>query len=425
MDPWLIAQIIIIIILLMFSAFFSACETGFTSSNRIRLKTLADDGNKRAEKVLLLLEKYDRFISTDLIGNNLVNILSTSISTVLFIKIAHECGWDESLGTTLSTIIMTMLILTFGEVLPKAIAKTMPEKIAMFCYPLIKFLTYLFFPISIIFENLQKFAIRLFKGKKEETITESELLTIIDEIEEEGKIKPYEKELISSAIKFDDIEVKEIVTPRKEIVAINENATIEEIHQVFKDSKFTRLPIYNGTIDNIIGILNEKDFYQEIMDIENHPEKDFKIKDYMQPVHFFYDEQKISIVFRQFKENKFHMAVVLDQFDGTLGIITLEDVLEELVGEIFDESDEIFEETQEVQEGQFVVSGKEMLFDAFDTMEINIDDDLENQTVNAWACQKLDHIPVSGDNFLFNDEWRVVILAANKKGAINLRFEKL
>lgn len=425
MDPSLIVQIIIIIILIVFSAFFSGCETAFTSANKIRLKTLADEGNKRAEKVLNMLEKYDRFISTDLIGNNLVNIMSTSIATVLFIKIALDNHWDENVGTTLSTIVMTILVLTFGEVLPKGIAKAMPEKMAMFCYPLIKFLTYVFLPISIIFEKMQKLALRLFKGKKENSFTEDELLTIIDEIEEEGKIKPYEKELISSAIKFDDIEVKEIVTPRKEIVAISDEATIEEIHDVFKESKFTRLPIYNGTIDNIIGILNEKDFYQEIMDREDNPNKEFNVKEIMQPIHFFYDEAKISIVFRQFKENKFHMAVVLDQYDGTLGLITLEDVLEELVGEIFDESDEIFEETQEVQEGQFVVAGKEMLFDAFDTMEIEISDDLENQTVNAWASQNLGHIPFSGDNFLYNDEWKITILSANKKGAISLRFEKI
>ncbi len=425
MDPSLIVQIIIIIILVVFSAFFSGCETAFTSSNKIRLKTLADEGNKRAEKVLIMLEKYDRFISTDLIGNNLVNIMSTSIATVLFIKIALDNHWDENVGTTLSTVVMTIIVLTFGEVLPKGIAKAMPEKIAMFCYPLIKFLTYVFLPISIIFEKMQKLALSLFKSKNENSITEDELLTIIDEIEEEGKIKPYEKELISSAIKFDDIEVKEIVTPRKEIVAISDDSTIEEIHDVFKESKFTRLPIYNGTIDNIIGILNEKDFYQEIMDREDHPNKEFNVKEIMQPIHFFYDEAKISIVFRQFKENKFHMAVVLDQYDGTLGLITLEDVLEELVGEIFDETDEIFEETQEVQEGQYIVAGKEMLFDAFDTMEIEIGDDLENQTVNAWASQNLGHIPFSGDNFLYNDEWKITILSASKKGAISLRFEKI
>lgn len=421
MDPSRIWQIIIIIILVIFSAFFSGCETAFTSASRIKLKTIADEGNKRADGVLKLLERYDRFISTVLIGNNIVNITASTISTIIFIAAVNDSG----LGTTLSTIVMTLTILTFGEVLPKGVAKAMPEKLAILFYYPIKFLTYIFIPVSIIFENLQKLVLRLFKHKTKDSMTEEELLTIIDEFEEEGNIKSYEKDLITSAIKFDDIEVKKIVTPRKEIVAIEESFTIEQIHQVFKDSRFTRLPIYKGTIDTIIGILNEKDFYQEIMDREKNPNKEFNIKRIMQPIHFFYDEQKISIVFRRFKEDKFHMAAVLDQFDGTLGIITLEDVLEELVGEIFDENDEIFNETRELQEGQYVVSGKEMLFDAFDTMEIEIPDELENQTVNAWASQNLDHLPYSGDNFLYNDDWRITILSANKKGATSVKFEKI
>ncbi len=422
MDPY---QVIAIIVLLCCSAFFSATETAYTSSSRIRLKTLSDDGNARAGKVLDLLDKYDRFISTVLIGNNIVNILSTSIATILFINIAHQNNLDESVGTTLSTVVMTLLVLTFGEVLPKGIAKTFPEKLAMLTYPIIKFLTYVFLPFSFLFESLQKLVLRLFKKKTtDNAITEDELLTIIDEIEEEGKIKPYEKELISSAIKFDDIEVKEIVTPRKSIVAVKEGMTIDEIHALFKESKYTRLPIYKDSIDNIIGVLNEKDFYQVLMDCEIDKEK-FDIREIMTPVHFFYDEAKISIVFREFKEGKYHMAIVLDQYDGTLGLVTLEDVLEELVGEIFDESDEIFSETVETQEGQYTVSGKEMLFDAFEIMEIEIDDELENQTVNAWVSQCLGRIPYSGDNFLYKDSWKITVLSASKKGAISVRFEEL
>lgn len=419
MDPFQI--IFIIIILIICSAFFSASETAYTSSNKIRLKTLADDGNKKAEKVLLLLEKYDRFISTILIGNNIVNITASSLATILFVSIA-----GDAYGPTISTIVMTLIVLTFGEVLPKSFAKNFPERLAMLFYPIVKLCTYVFLPLCIIFEFLQKLMLKLFKKKNSnDVMTEDELLTIIDEIEEEGKIKPYEKELISSAIKFDDIEVKEIITPRKSIIAIEEGQSVEEIHEVFKNSKFTRLPIYKDSIDNIIGILNEKDFYQVLMDNEIKNES-FSIRDIMNPVHFFYDEQKISIVFKKFKEEKYHMAIVLDQYDGTLGLVTLEDVLEELVGEIFDENDEIFDETVEVQEGQFIVSGKEMIYDTFEFIEIEIDEDLENQTVNAWICQQLGRIPSSGDNFLYkNDEWKITVLSAGKKGANTVRFEKL
>lgn len=418
MDPF---QIIFIIILIICSAFFSASETAYTSSNKIRLKTLADDGNKKAEKVLLLLEKYDRFISTILIGNNIVNITASSLATIIFTYIAGEIY-----GPTISTIVMTLIVLTFGEVLPKSFAKNYPERLAMLFYPIVKLCSYIFFPLCVIFEFLQKLMLKLFKKKSsDEVMTEDELLTIIDEIEEEGKIKPYEKELISSAIKFDDIEVKEIITPRKSIIAIEEGQSVEEIHEIFKNSKFTRLPIYKDSIDNIIGILNEKDFYQVLMDNEINNEN-FSIRDIMNPVHFFYDEQKISIVFKKFKEEKYHMAIVLDQYDGTLGLVTLEDVLEELVGEIFDENDEIFDETVEVQEGQFIVSGKEMIYDTFEFIEIEIDEDLENQTVNAWICQQLGRIPSSGDNFLYkNDEWKITVLSAGKKGANTVRFEKL
>ena len=420
MDPLQIIQIVIIVLLIIGSAFFSASETAYTSSSKIRLKTLADDGNKKAEKVLAFLEKYDRFISTVLIGNNIVNIMSASLATVFFVALV-----GQDLGPTLSTIVMTLVVLTFGEVLPKSLAKNFPERMAMIFYPVLKTLSYIFFPLCIVFESLQKLMLKLFKKKgDDDIITEDELLTIIDEIEEEGKIKPYEKELISSAIKFDDIEVKEIVTPRKSIIAVEESFTVEEIHKIFKESKYTRLPVYKDTIDNVIGILNEKDFYQIMMDNEINNE-DFNIREVMTPVHFFYDEQKISIVFKRFKEERYHMAIVLDQYDGTLGLITLEDVLEELVGEIFDETDEIFDETVETQEGQFVVSGKEMLYDAFEIIEIEIEEDLENQTVNAWVCQQLGRIPSSGDNFLYKDEWKITVLSASKKGANSVRFERL
>ena len=241
MDPSLIS-IILIIILVILSAFFSSCETAYTSANKIRLKTLADDGNKKAGKVLSLMENYDRFISTVLIGNNIVNILSTSLSTVLFVHLVITNGWgDDSLGTTLATIIMTVVILIFGEFIPKGLAKNFPEFFSMLYYPIIKFLTYLFLPISFLLEGIQKLFMKILHKKSEsETITEDELLTIIDEIEEENKIKPYEKDLISCAIKFDDIEVKDLITPRNKITAIEENYSVEKIHNVFKESKYSR-----------------------------------------------------------------------------------------------------------------------------------------------------------------------------------------
>ncbi len=412
--------IIVIIICVLLSAFFSGAETAYTSVNRIKLKTDADDGNKKAIAVLNTIEKYDRLLSTILIGNNIVNILSASLATVLFtLRFGDNGSW-------ISTLVMTLIVITFGEILPKGFAKNHAEGIAKLINPILKGLIYIFFPLSWCFEQLSRGVNALFKvRKKDESITEDDLLTIIDEIEEEGKIKPYEKDLISSAIKFDDIEVKDIVTPRKDLTAIEVSYTTDEIHKVFEDSKFTRIPVYEGTIDNIIGILHEKDFYSWMIKNDN---ESFKIRKVMQSVHFVSQETKISIAFKMFKDQHFHMAIVLDQFDSTLGLITLEDIIEELVGEIFDETDEIFEETKMIDEDHYSVSGKEILNDAFDIINIEIDeeDDIDlNQTVNSWLCSIFGKIPSSGDNFIFQDKWKVSVKSATRKGAKEVLFERL
>ena len=411
----------IIIVLVVFSAFFSASETAFTSCNKIKLKTQADDGDKKAQAVLNTIEKYDRLLSTILIGNNIVNIASASIATVVFVKHFGD------LGSTLSTVIMTIIVLIFGEVLPKNLAKNHAEAMAKFFHPIIKLLIYIFIPFSWLLGKLANLVSKLFKAKREDSdsLDEDDLLTIIDEIEEEGKIKPYEKDLISSAIKFDDIEVKDIVTPRKDVVAVNTEMTVDEVRQIFEESKYTRIPVYEDTIDNIIGILHEKDFYSFL--IRN--EEDFKIKKIMQQATFVSQETKISIVFKMFKDKRVHMAIVLDQFDSTLGIITLEDIIEELVGEIFDETDEIFEEVRQIEEGVYLVSGKELVNDAFDIIGIEIEDEIEdfdlNQTINSWLSKEFGKLPTSGDNFLFLEQWKVTVKSASKKGAKEVEIMKV
>lgn len=412
-------QIILIIILLIFSAFFSGAETAYTSINRIKLKTSADNGDIRAKKVLKASENYDRLISTLLIGNNIVNIFSASIATVLFVNLYGENGaW-------ISTIVMTLIVLVFSEVLPKAIAKEKPEYFAGLCNPLVVILTYVFLPLSFVLEQIKRLFSFIFKKKAEsETFSEKELLTIFDELEEEGKIKPYENELIASAIKFDDIEVKEILTPRNEVIGVDINATFEEVYNIFQESRYTRIPVYHETIDNIVGMLHEKNFFKFLIENENNLDQ-FDVKKIMSDVFFLSEETKISVALKIFQEKKTHMGIVLDQFDGTLGIVTLEDIIEELVGEIFDETDEIFEEIKQLDENNYIVSGKEMLFDAFDTMGIDIDDEEENQTINSWLGREFGRIPTSGDNFLYQDEWKIIVVSANKKGAIQVRFSRI
>ena len=414
-------QIFIIIVLVILSAFFSSAETAFTSCNRIRLKTEADDGDKASEDVLNLLETYDRFLSTVLIGNNIVNIASASLATVLFTVYFHENG------SWISTITMTVIVLIFGEVIPKGIAKNNAEVMAKFYLPIIKVLIFVFFPISWLLELLSSLFNKIVKSEENsDALTEDELLTIIDEIEEEGMIKPYEKDLISSAIKFDDIEVKDIVTPRKNITAIDMEMTKEEIIAIFDESKYTRIPVYSGTVDNIIGILHEKDFFSNII-----KEEEFIVTKIMKPAHYVSQEAKVSAIFKMFKDQGFHMAIVLDQFDSTLGLITLEDIIEELVGEIFDETDEIFEEIKKLDDNHYRVSGREMVQDAFDIIGIEVDDKDEedeldlNQTINSWLSCEFGALPSSGDNFIFQDEWKIKVLSATRKGAKEVEFERI
>lgn len=415
--------LIIIVICIILSAFFSASETAYTSVNKIRLKTQAENGDKRAQGVLDTIEKYDRLISTILIGNNIVNIASASLATVFFTKYLQDNG------SWISTIVMTIVVLIFGEVCPKGFAKNHAEGISKLVNPIVKVMIYIFLPLSVLLESLSKLVNKLFKGhSNDDSISEEELLTIIDEIEDEGKIKPYEKDLITSAIKFDDIEVKDIVTPRKSLTAIDVLMTVDEIHKIFEESKFTRIPVYSGSIDNVIGILHEKDFYSYLIKNENN---EFKMSEVMQPPHFVSQETKISVAFKTFKDQQFHMAIVLDQFDSTLGIITMEDIIEELVGEIFDETDEIFEETTQIDEDHYSVSGKEILGDALEIMNIELketDEENEtdlNQTVNSWLCGIFGRLPTSGDNFIFQDEWKVKVKSATRKGAIEVEFERI
>ena len=416
--------IVVIVVCVILSAFFSASETAYTSVNKIRLKTQAENGDKKSEKVLKTIDKYDRLISTILIGNNIVNITAATCATIVFSR-----HMSPETSSWVSTLVMTIIVLIVGEVCPKSFAKLHSEGVVRFVNPIIRFLIYIFLPFSWLLEQISRFFNMLFKGKKvDDKFSEDELLTIIDEIEDEGIIKPYEKDLITSAIKFDDIEVKDIVTPRKDIVAIEVTSSVEEIHKVYEESKFTRIPVYRDTIDNIIGILHEKDFYSYLL---NNMDKEFKISEIMRPVHFVSQETKISVIFKKFRDEQFHMAVVLDQFDSTLGLIAMEDIVEELVGEIFDETDEIIEETKEVDENHFLVDGREILSDALEIMDIELKDEDEedptdlNQTINSWLCSIFGRLPTAGDNLIFQDDWKVMVKTANRKGAISVEFERI
>ncbi len=386
MDPAL--QIAIIVFCIIMSAYFSATETAFNTLNKIRVKTLAEKGNKKANLVLKLSDKYDTLLSTILIGNNIVNILASSLATVLCIDLLKD-GSLAAWASAISTIVLTLVILTFGEISPKTVAKRMPEKFALFAAPLINALIYLLLPLTFIFGQLQKLLSVIFKVDDDKGMTEEELISIIEEAEEEGDINKEESTLIKSAIEFNELEVSDIFTPRIDITAASKDSTREEIANLFTESGYSRLPIYEDDLDNVIGILYYKDFYTIPFE---------SIDEIMKPVIYVAKTQKISDLMKELQEKQLHLAVVMDEFGSTAGLVTLEDIIEEIVGEIWDEHDEKVIEIEEIAEKEYIVSGKANISKFFDTLDI--DEEPEAQTVNGWVMTALGRIPAEGDTFI-------------------------
>ena len=381
-------KIAIIVACIIMSGFFSATETAFSTFNRIRVKNLAEKGNKRAERVISLSDNYDALITTILIGNNIVNILCAALGTLVFVDILHG---NQDLATTLSTIVITLAVLIFGEISPKSIAKRRPESFAMFACAPIYMLYIVFYPLSFIFKKWQNLLAKMFKSDEDKGITEEELVSIIEEAEESGDIDEDESELIKSAIEFNDLEVADIFTPRIDITSLPVDADRETIEKQFEESGYSRIPVYDGDLDNIVGILYHKDYYMTDFD------KESPITEILKPVIFVTKTQKIGDVLKDLQEKQLHLAIVTDEYGSTAGIVTLEDIIEEIVGEIWDEHDERIEEIKQIGEGEYIISGKanlEKVFDMFD-----IDDEPEVLTVNGWAMTILGRIPQEGDSF--------------------------
>ena len=390
-------MLIIIAFCVIMSAYFSATETAFSTFNRIRMKNMAEKGNKSAELVLKLSDKYDSLISTILIGNNIVNILASSLATLVFVSWIVGGGiGDDGLATTLSTIAMTLLVLIFGEITPKTLAKQFPEKFCLFSAPIINFISYILFPFTYIFGGLQKLLSLIFKPEEDKGMTEEELISIIEEAEEEGGLDEEESTLIKSAIEFNELEVGAILTPRIDITAVSADISKVELAKVFSESGYSRVPIYEGDLDNITGIVYYKDFFTDAFQTST------PISAIIKPVMYVTKTQKISDLLKELQEKQLHLAVVSDEYGSTAGIVTLEDIIEEIVGEIWDEHDEIFNEIEEVAEGEYVVSGKANIDKLFDELEIDIDEEDEStdaETVNGWAMDILGKIAEEGDTF--------------------------
>lgn len=372
------------------SAYFSATETAFSSLNKTRIKTLAEDGHKRAKLVLKLSNDYDRLISTILIGNNIVNILAASLGTLMFVKLL-----GEDIGATVSTVVVTVVVLIFGEISPKSIAKDFPEKFAMFSAPIIQFLIWILTPLNFLFWLWKKFLSLFLKKKDDEKLSQAELLMFVEEVQEGGSIDTNEGHLLRNAIEFGDLKAEDILTHRVDLEALPVDATPEEVAEQFENSKFSRLPVYKEDIDHIVGILHLKDFYG-INGITTQP-----ISEIMTPPLYIHRTEKISDLLKQLQTTKSHMAVVVDEYGGTLGIVTMEDILEELVGDIWDEHDDVLEDVRNIGYDTYRVNCS-MSMDDF-CQQFDIDAQSESSTVNGWISEQLDKIPEKGDKFSYKN----------------------
>ena len=402
--------LIAIIILVLLSSFFSSTETAYTSLNVIKVKSLAQK-NKNYQRVLSLYERYDKLISTILVGNNIVNISASSLSILFFQKVLTE-GANYSL---VSTVVMTVAVLIFGEITPKMLAKAMPEKMASFSYPLMIFFYYVLYPLTLVFGGIGALVGKIFKVKNEDVITDDELITIVNEAEEDGTLKEEESNLIRSAIEFDDLEVKDVLIPRINVVSVSLDAEKSEIKKLFENERYSRLPVYDGNIDSIVGIIHQKDFYR------NYSKKDFDIKNIMQEVVFVVEHTKISALLRKLQLKKMHMAVVLDEYGGTMGIVTVEDIIEELVGEIYDEYDDFDEEIVKNEDGTYLVNCKMSLDDFFEHFDL-VDEveQFDANTVGGFVAEQFGELPIAGKEFNYQN-LTVKVLKATRKKVIEVK----
>lgn len=406
-------QITFLVVLVFLSAFFSATETAFSSLNKIKLKNLANSGNKRAVKTYALADDYSTLLSTILVGNNIVNILASSLATVLFVSLV-----GEDLGVTYSTIIMTIIVLIFGEVTPKTVAKEIPEKFAMAVTPVISVLMVVFKPITIVFDLIKKLFSIFFKVKSDDDgYSSDEFITIVEEAHNDGGMDDHEADLLTNAIEFTELDVKDILTPRVDVIAVDVEDSIEEIEQLYRETGFSRLPVYRDSIDNIIGVLHEKDFYHLY-----YAKTDKNIEQIVKNVLYTSPHVKVPSLLRTLQSSKLHLAVVIDEYGGTSGIITMEDILEELVGEIYDEHDQVEEFFQKVNDTTYLVKGETDVDDMFDYFGIDCKEEFDFNTVSGWVINHCNCIPNIGYDFV-SDNLHVTVTNADQKKVIEIKVE--
>jgi CBS domain containing-hemolysin-like protein len=401
-----IILLVVLIVLMCFSAFFSATEMAFSSLNRIKLKGLAEK-SKRARLALKLLEVYDQILSTVLIGNNIVNIATSALATAILI------GIFGNMGISIATVAVTILVVIFCEISPKVLAKETPELTALRAAPVLRFFVWFFTPLNFLAAKWKKLIVKIFPAKQDRSTTEDELLTFVEEVRQEGGINIQEEQMIRQVIDFDDLKASEIYTPRMDVEAVPVTSAVQEIDRKFTETGFSRLPVFQDSIDNISGIIHLKDFYHEVM-------KGLKsVNEIIKPVIFVAKTIKIGKLLRTLQEKQSHMAVVIDEHGGTLGIITIEDIVEELVGEIWDENEKVVEPVKKSADGSYRVLGNVAFSDMLEFIDLKDDADAEAQsapdeipdtTVANWIMEKLGRLPRAGEKLT----WRYLTIIVTR-----------
>lgn len=416
-DSSIWALSITFVIMVLFSAFFSATETAFSVMNKLKIKNLAQKGKRRAELALKLYNKYDKLISTILIGNNIVNITAATIATVLF---SYSLG--ENIGATVSTVVTTIIVLIFGEITPKSLAKENPEAIALFSSPLIYVMYIILWPLNYLFTGIKIIVSKLFKSKKYDSAAEEEIITLVEEAEEDGSLEKHEGELIKSAVSFNDLEVIEIITPRVDIIGINVNDKVQNLKKIFNESGYSRIPVFKNSIDNIIGMVSLKDFYKRA------DEQNLTISKLMQNVVYTTSTTKIYDLLKELQKGKNQIAIVVDEYGGTRGLVTIEDILEELVGEIWDETDEVIEEVKQIGEDKYIVNCSMSIEDFYEKFNMNPDDidenDYDSTTLSGWVIEELGKLPVEGDSFTYAN-LNIKVTKINRRRVLEIEVTKL
>lgn len=408
---------IFLIVLVALSAFFSGSETALTSVNKIRLKSLEENGDKKAARTLRVAENYERMISTVLIGNNIVNIASASLATVIFTVLL---GADK--GAAVSTVVMTIVVLIFGEVLPKNYAKNNADSLAMVVSGPISFLMTVFKPLSAALSALSGLMSRLTGGEDDKpSVTEEELKYIVESIEEEGVLEENESDLVQSALEFDEIEVQEIVTPRVDMITLDVEDSWEEILELAKTSKVSRIPVYEGSIDNIIGLVHVRDILEDEISNSEHD-----IHSLLSQCLFVHKTMNLSGLLEKLRKEKMPLAIVTDDYGGTMGLVTIEDVVEELVGEIWDEYDDFEEELVKKDDHTYEVSGDYNIYDLMDELdEDNRSFESDYNTVSGWILEQLEHIPTVGEQLVYEDRMRVTVTEMDDQRITKVKIELL